>query len=1228
MQTINIVLITLDSHLAGAARRLNDQFIQDQTTVRLHYHAAADWRNKPERLERCKQDIAEGDIIIVTMMFIEEHIKAVLPDLKARRDNCSAMVACMCDGEVIRLTRMGQFSMGNNESAAINWLKKLRGSKKKSTSSGAHQMAMLRRIPKILKYIPGTAQDVRSYFLVMQYWLACSDKNLRNMIYLLVDKYFRGEQKESWSAGSIELPEIYPDIGLYHPRMENSIVEEIRQLPGAKSPTKGTVGLLLMRSYVLSGDTAHFDGVIDALEQRGFKVVPAFASGLDSRPAIDKYFLKNDQVCVDAVVSLTGFSLVGGPAYNEAQAAQETLQKLDVPYIAAHALEFQSLDQWRTEDRGLLPLEATMMVAIPELDGATGPTVFGGRQGVETSDGPSNMIADPERIGMLADRVEKLIALRETPVEDRKIAIVLFNFPPNSGNTGTAAHLSVFKSLLNCLNALQQAGYSLSPPGNEETLKSDIIDGNAEQFGTDCNVHHSISADDHIRHETWLGDIEAQWGTAPGRHQSDGNSIFVFGKQYGNVFVGVQPAFGYEGDPMRLLFEKNFAPTHAFSAFYRYLRSDFGAHAVVHFGTHGALEFMPGKQTGLTNECWPDRLISDLPNFYVYAANNPSEGIIAKRRAAATTITYLTPPVTQAGLYKGLLDLKSTIDRWRTVAPDSGEELNRLASVIQSQALELELVSDGPAWNAESTGEIENLSEQVLELEYSLIPHGLHVMGETASREERIDLLAAIAEASDVDNITREFIAELVDERALEQKSVHKDDQLSGEAVELSDNLRLINELLQQDHEIPALLHALDGGFIRPVPGGDVIRSTEILPTGRNLHGFDPFRIPSRFAVSEGILQADLLIEKHQSDGHGFPESIAIVLWGTDNLKNEGGPISQALALMGAKPRFDGYGRLCGAEVIPLEMLNRPRVDVIMTISGIFRDLLPLQTRLLAEAASLVAAADEPEEMNFLRKHALAYMAANDCDLNTASLRVFSNAEGAYGSNVNHLIDSGCWSDDSELADTYQNRKCFAYDGDGKPVKQTELLRSILGNVELSYQNLESVELGITTIDHYFDTLGGIGRVVKQVQGEDVPVYIGDQTRGTAKVRTLNEQVALETRTRTLNPKWYEGMLDHGYEGVRQIEAQITNTMGWSATTGQVDSWIYQQITDTYVLDDEMRERLANLNSKASAKLANRLLEAHDRRFWSADEETLEALHQATEALEDRLEGVTDSAAA
>ncbi len=1184
---VRLVVVTMDSHMAGALHNAAEKVREELPGLELCLHCADEFGASRVALDKCVEDIARADILFGGQLFLDEHIRAVLPAMTARRDHCDAVLCALSAGEVVRLTRMGKLDMSAPASGISGLLKRLRGKAKGPGSSGSGQMKMLKRLPKLLKYVPGTSQDVRVYFLALQYWLAGSEENFANMIRMLVGRYATGPRAGAGKSVQAAAPIDYPDVGIYHPRAQPKLFEDLTHLPDTGGAA-GTVGLLVMRSYVLAGNAGHYDGVIEAMEARGLRVIPAFASGLDAREAIERFFTHDGTSTIDAMVSLTGFSLVGGPAYNDANAAEKTLAALDVPYIAAHPVEFQTLADWDRDARGLTPVEATMMVAMPELDGATGPITFGGRAG-DTDESRHAMTAHPERAAMLAARVAKLVANRRRTRAERKLGIVLFNFPPNAGNTGSAAYLAVFESLFNTLHALARGGYNVELPESVDALRQSIIAGNAERYGAIANVAARIPASDHVRREPHLAAIEKAWGPAPGRALSDGSSIFILGRQFGNVFVGVQPGFGYEGDPMRLLFETGFAPTHAFSAFYRWLKQDFQADAVLHYGTHGALEFMPGKQTGLSGKCWPDRLISDLPNFYLYASNNPSEGLLAKRRGAATLISHLTPSISQAGLYRGLADLKSSIDRWRQLEPGA-PEADSLATLIQAQAAAVNLSAAEPAW-PDPQPEIAHLVTALLDLEYTLIPNGLHVIGSPPDAEARANLL----DAAGITEPTRR--AEL-------------------------------DALLAEDHELPSLLHALDGGYVRPAPGGDLLRNQEVLPTGRNLHGFDPFRLPSRFAVQDGAEQADRLLARHLAETGKLPETIAMVLWGSDNLKNEGGPIGQALWLLGTEPRLDSYGRVVGAALIPLEKLGRPRIDVVLTLSGIFRDLLPLQTKLLAEAAFLAAQADEPASQNFVHAHALAYQAEHGCTLEEASLRVFSNGDGAYGANVNQLLDAGTWTDEDELAQAFVRRKGFAYGVDGRPARQDAVLGSLLKTVDATYQNLESVELGVTTIDHYFDSLGGIAGAVRRAKGAPVAVYVGDQTRGAGTVRTLGEQVALETRTRALNPKWYEALLQHGFEGVRNIEAQVTNTLGWSATTGQVAPWVYEKLTETFVLDAEMRRRLAELNPAASLKIANRLIEAHERHYWEPDAATLESLRQAGEELEDRLEGVTLETAA
>ena len=510
---IRVVVVTMDSHLGGAFARAKETLHREMPGLHLAMHAADEWGSDDAALAECHADIARADIVVATMLFLEDHIRAVLPALAARQPHCDAMLCCMSAGEVMRLTRIGKFSMAGEATGALAMLKRLRGKPAApgdkqglSATAGARQMKMLRRLPALLRFIPGTAQDVRAYFLSLQYWLGGSEDNIANLLRMLVDRYADGPRRPLRGTRVVAAPKHYPDVGLYHPRANGRVVERLDQLPSVPRDTSGTVGVLLMRAYVLSSNSGHYDGAIAALEAQGLRVIPAFASGLDQRPAIEQFFLRDGVPTVDAVVSLTGFSLVGGPAYNDARAAEATLARLDVPYISAHPLEFQTLAQWGADARGLLPVEATMMVAIPELDGGILPMTFGGRCGVsgtedrcEGCDGTNcarDMVPHLERSRMLAARVAKLVTLRRSARAERRVAIVLFNFPPNGGAAGTAAYLGVFASLLNTLRGMKAQGYTVEVPETEAALRAIVLEGNAKRFGTDANVVTRIPADD------------------------------------------------------------------------------------------------------------------------------------------------------------------------------------------------------------------------------------------------------------------------------------------------------------------------------------------------------------------------------------------------------------------------------------------------------------------------------------------------------------------------------------------------------------------------------------------------------------------------------------------------------------------------------------------------------------------------------------------------------------
>ena len=1262
---MRVVITTLDSHFAEAFARAQ-AMLANVPGLRVSMHVAADFGTDPQAAERARADIRQAHLIVCTQLFQEEYANAVLPAVLERRDTADAVLCALCTPELVKCTRLGKFDMSGGESRSpfspISLLKKLRGSRGDGKSSGERQMRALRTLPSLLKFIPGTAQDVRAYMLLIQYWLAGTDENLAQMIRYAVDRYATGPRAALKGTLKPAAPVTYPEVGVWHPTIPGrGISERLADLPNRGQ--SGTVGILVGRSYLLAGNTAHYAAVVQALEARGLAVRPAFASALDARPAISAYFTDaQGRPAIDCLINLTGFSLVGGPAYNDAPAAQEVLRALDVPYLTLQTLEFQTIDEWQRDARGLNPLQATLQVAIPELDGAIAPTVFGGK-GAPVEGKPAASEPIPERVERVAERVARLVRLRRSERASRKLAIILFNFPPNAGNTGSAAYLAVFPSLQRVLASLKEQGYSVELPSSADDLRERLTQGNRERYGAPANVHYRIPVDDHVRRERHLAAIESTWGAAPGRQLTDGQSLYVMGLQLGNVFIGVQPSFGWEGDPMRLLFEGGFAPTHAFSAFYRWLREDYAADAILHFGTHGALEFMPGKQAGLDGRCWPDRLIGDVPNVYLYASNNSSEGTLAKRRGNATLVSYLTPPIASAGLYRGLLELKTSLDRWRQLNEAAASDAEDLRALIQQQAAAVSLAEAEPGWSpAEMNARIATLREQLLELEYSLIPMGLHVVGEAMAPEARIEVLLEMARSGRpelelpaigetivtgygerrddvtgraVEAVVRAGLVALVARGVVPAAEDAARDEARAHGVRFASEsgfrrhlewLARTDAALRDDREVAGILRALDARYVEPAPGGDLLRNPQVLPTGRNIYGFDPYRVPSAAAMLEGRARAEQLLARHLADAGALPETVAVVLWGTDNMKSEGTPLAQVMALMGVAPRFDSVGRLTGARLVPLEQLGRPRIDVVVTLSGIFRDLLPLQVRLLAEAALLCAQAEEAPERNYLRKHALETMAATGCSLDEAALRVFSNADGAYGSNVNLLIETGKWESQDELADLFVQRKGFAYGADGRPSAQPALMRRALGTATVSFQGLDSVDLGATDIDQYVESLGGMTRVIAQQQGGEAPaVYVGDYNQGQGKVRTLGEQVALESRTKLLNPRWYEAQLQYGYEGVRNITGHLTTSMGWSATgaTGTVPQWVYTEASNTFVLDAEMRKRLAALNPDAALGLAQRLLEANDRGFWSPDDATLEALRDAAADLEDRLEGIT-----
>jgi magnesium chelatase subunit H len=528
------------------------------------------------------------------------------------------------------------------------------------------------------------------------------------------------------------------------------------------------------------------------------------------------------------------------------------------------------------------------------------------------------------------------------------------------------------------------------------------------------------------------------------------------------------------------------------------------------------------------------------------------------------------------------------------------------------------------------------LYEQLVEIEQRLIPTGLHVFGRPSSAGEKTDLLKMIASFDRPETGARALPEELLDAAVREFMANGTDavvaflerKGLSAETTRpVFTLLETVSTKLQTNNEIDSLVRALRGEFIEPGPGADIIQNPDILPTGRNTHAINPYSVPSAAAYARSETVANSLLARYQNENGRYPEAMALVLWGLDNIKTQGEGVAQALWLLGTRPVRDALNRTTSVEAIPLAELGRPRIDVVMTVSGIFRDLFSPTVQLLDKAVRLVAQLDEPLELNYVRKHVLLQVEQDRCDADDAAVRVFSNAPGNYGTNVNFMVMDSQWEREETLGDLFVTRKCFAYgrDSKGRAIEGREArvaMDRALSRVEATYQNIDTFEIGLTDVDHYFEYLGGVSKAVEKRAKARPAIYLSDSLSREVKIRSLEETVRLETRAKTLNPKWYEGMLKHGFRGVAEIENHVSNTFGWSATTDAVDDWVYTEVANTFLFDEQMLERLRDLNPHSAHSLAQRLLEANGRGYWEVDEAVLAKLRDISSSLEDQLEGV------
>ncbi len=1146
--------------------------------------------------------------------------------------------------ELMSLTKIGAFAIGDKPAGMPKPIKFIldKFSNGKEEDKLAGYISFLKIGPKLLKFIPvQKVQDLRNWLIIYGYWNAGGSENVASLFWTIAEKYL------DLKVGDIPPPIETPDMGLLHPDYQGFFtspreylqwyrVGRVFHLSDNKGgqdahPTKPVIGILIYRKHVIT-KLPYIPQLIRYFEKAGLIPLPIFINGVEGHVAVRDWMtsdyetqqrqignietpsLSSEAVKIDAIVSTIGFPLVGGPAGSmeagrQVEVAKRILTAKNVPYIVAAPLLIQDIHSWTRQ--GVGGLQSVVLYALPELDGAIDTIPLGGLVGEQ-------IYLVPERMQRLTNRVKSWVSLRQKPISQRKIAIILYGFPPGYGAVGTAALLNVPRSLIKLLHALKEQGYTVGdiPEDGEELIRqikaADEINPLVENNKKDITTVKAKTL------EKWLGylftsRIEKQWKYLTGSGiKTYGDEFNIGGVQLGNVWIGVQPPLGIQGDPMRLMFERDLTPHPQYAAYYKWLQNDFQADAIVHFGMHGTVEWLPGSPLGNTGYSWSDILLGNLPNLYIYAANNPSESILAKRRGYGVLISHNVPPYGRAGLYKELVNIRDLIAEYREDTEKNYLLKEGICKKIVDTGLEVDCPFDdakrlGIPFTPENVRMFSNhafdhylvkLYEYLQVLENRLFSSGLHTLGEAPNQEELTGYLNA-------------YFGEENEPRRSEEHEGRKEE-------ERKEITRLLN---QSTDELTNLLRGLNGEFIPPAPGGDLLRDgAGVLPTGRNIHALDPYRMPSPAAFARGKEIAKKIISQSLEENKKYPETVAVLLWGLDAIKTKGESLGILLELVGAEPVKEGTGRIVRYDLKPLSDVGHPRIDVLANLSGIFRDSFVNIIELLDDLFQRAAEIDEPEEMNFIRKHALILKAKG---VENSSARLFSNPSGDFGSLVNDRVVDGNWESGEELGNTWESRNVFSYGRSDKGQARPEVLQTLLKTSDRIVQEIDSVEYGLTDIQEYYANTGGLKKAAEKQSGKKVTASFVESFSKDTTPRNLDDLLRMEYRTKLLNPKWADAMANQGSGGAFEISQRMTALIGWGGTADFQDDWVYDQAAETYALDPEMAEKLRKANPEAFRNIVGRMLEASGRGLWQADGDKLDKLRKLYDLTDQQLEGVT-----
>jgi cobaltochelatase CobN len=1091
-----------------------------------------------------------------------------------------------------------------------------------------------------------------------------------------------------------EPPSPMPELGVYHPKLpEGSTLEDLLALHEGGRPT---VGVVFYRTHLLGGNTAFVDVLVEALEGAGANALPVYCYSLradaDGRvPALELIDGRVD--CLVTTVLASGGSNAADTQKGE---GPEGWLEWEVP-----ALEFpvvqgicatSSRAAWLESGAGLSPLDTAWQVAIPEFDGRIVSVPFSFKERMEANSPvgvPLTLYeADPERTARLAGLAIRFARLGRVPNEEKKIAVLLSNYPTKHSRVGNAVGLDTPASAVRLLRAMKEAGYAVEgAPEEGDALIHTLINagGHDLEFLTEEQLGGAAGRLDARRYAGWFAllpeelraSVEEHWGPPPGELYVDGGGeIVVSGLRFGNVFVGIQPPRGFGENPIAIYHDPDLPPTHHYLACYGWLTEEFGADAIVHLGKHGTLEWLPGKSLGLSPSCAPDAALKDLPLFYPFVVNDPGEGTQAKRRAHATIVDHLIPPMTRAETYDDLARLEQLLDDYYQVETLDPSKLAAIRSRIWETLRDAELHRDlGVEEQPEEFGDFLNHVDGYLcEIKDLPIRGGLHVLGEPPEGEPLRHLVAAILRlgAGEVRGLRRAvatafgldegFLSENGGARVetpealaarfpgqappatasdlldrLEEASqallagMEKRGWEAAEAREVCEgvlgltdaaverSLRFAAEevmprLLRTPEEMSNLLGGLAGRYVPAGPSGSPTRGlVNVLPTGRNFYSVDPKALPSPLSWEVGEGLADDLLRRYLDEEGRYPETVGIVVWGTAAMRTQGDDVAEILALLGARPLWSEESRRVeGLETISLEELGRPRIDVTVRISGFFRDAFPNLISLMDDAVRAVASLDEPDDMNFVKKHAKRERDAG-ADDRRSTTRIFGSKPGAYGAGLLPLIDARNWRNDEDLAEVYAVWGGYAYGKNLNGVEDREALAANLRRTEVAIKNVDNREHDLFDSDDYFQYHGGMIAAIRALTGRDPKGYIGDSADPSrVRTRSLSEEARRVFRSRVANPKWVEAMRRHGYKGAFELSATVDYLFGYDATAGVVEDWMYRDVTRRYVLDKDVRDFMQESNPWALRAISERLLEAAERGLWSdPDPEDLDALKAA-----------------